>query len=42
LWVAFRTNRERASLLGKMAKDAEARRQPKVAQVWEKRAAEFE
>jgi two-component system chemotaxis response regulator CheB len=42
LWVAFRTNRERAALLRKMAGDAQARRQFKAAEIWNQRAAEFE
>jgi two-component system, chemotaxis family, protein-glutamate methylesterase/glutaminase len=42
LWAAFRTNRERASLLRKMAQDAARRHQHKAAKMWEQRAAEFE
>jgi two-component system chemotaxis response regulator CheB len=42
LWVAFRTNRERAALLRKMARDSHARRQFKAAEIWEQRAEEFE
>jgi two-component system, chemotaxis family, protein-glutamate methylesterase/glutaminase len=42
LWVAFRTNRERAAVLRKMARDSEARDQHKAAEMWEQRAAEFE
>jgi two-component system, chemotaxis family, protein-glutamate methylesterase/glutaminase len=42
LWVAFRTNRERAALLRKMARESRARRQHKAAEIWERNAAEFE
>jgi two-component system chemotaxis response regulator CheB len=42
LWVAFRTNRERAALLRKMAREAEAKHQRKAADLWDQRAAEFE
>jgi two-component system chemotaxis response regulator CheB len=42
LWVAFRTNRERGALLRKMAGDAQARRQHRAAEIWERHAAEFE
>lgn len=42
LWVAFRTNRERAALLRNMARESRARRQHKAAELWEQRAAEFE
>lgn len=42
LWVAFRTNRERAALLRKMARDAQGRQQSKAADMWDRRAAEFE
>jgi two-component system chemotaxis response regulator CheB len=42
LWVAFRTNRERAAMLRKMAADARARGQNKAAAMWDDRAGEFE
>lgn len=42
LWVAFRTNRERAALLRKMARDSRGRRQNKAAEIWEQHALEFE
>ena len=42
LWGAFRTNRERAAVLRKMARESEARDQRRAAEVWEQRAAEFE
>jgi two-component system, chemotaxis family, protein-glutamate methylesterase/glutaminase len=42
LWVAFRTNRERAALLRRMAEDARDRNQVKAANLWDERAAEFE
>jgi two-component system chemotaxis response regulator CheB len=42
LWVAFRTNRERAALLRRMAEDARGRKLGKAALIWEERAAEFE
>jgi len=42
LWAAFRTNRERAALLRKMARDAQGRQQPRAADMWNRRAVEFE
>ena len=42
LWVAFRTNRERASLLRRMANDSRKRGQISAARTWDERAMEFE
>lgn len=42
LWVALRTNQERAALLRRMASEANHDRRGNTARVWEEKAAEYE